>query len=150
MNDLVRDDVYSYLSEEKVNIDLIFDWDEDRGLLINARARPWKNSANDGRMVLAAGRTVDEALLWTVRGLLNNRWIPLNWSRRCREIGIDKRLAPIREENQVRRNPTLAQELFTEPSESNDTNDQENGLHKGSHVVQKKNKLVQSELPGIS
>jgi hypothetical protein len=129
----LRDDVYAYLLEEKLNLDVIFDWDETRGLLINVRARPWKNNPNDGRMVLVAGRTIDEALVWLVRGLANGRWLPLNWSRRCQEIGIDKRLYPLNNNSQVRRSPTMPQELLQEPIPSEDSDEDTNGDEKAAH-----------------
>ena len=126
----IRNDLYAFFSEEKVNLDLIFDWQEDRGLLINVRARPWKNAPNESRMVLAAGRTVDEALLWAARGILNNRFIPLIWNRRCVATGIDKRLTITPNQDHVRRTPVLAQELFQEPDVTDNTENGTNGDYK--------------------
>lgn len=150
MDEIVRTDVYTFLSDERVNVDLIFDWQEDRGLLINCRLRPWKNSVNDGKMILAAGLTADDALLNAVRGGLNNRWIPLMWNRRAREIGIERAITPAIVPIHTGRAATLAQELFEEPDEYNHAQDHQNGAQKGSQAHSKQKKLVQSDLPGIS
>lgn len=150
MDQTVRSDVYAYLSDERVNVDLIFDWDEERGLLINARIRPWKNSTNDGKMILAAGITADDALLNAVRGCLNNRWVPLVWQRRMREVGIARTTTPTIVPIHPGRSATLAQELFDEPDEYNHTDQPQNGAQNGSQARSGKKKLIQTELPGIS
>lgn len=150
MDSKLRSDVYAYLSEERLNVDVIFDWDDERGMLINARLRPWKNAANDGKMVLAAGLTVDDALLWAVRASLNNRWIPLNWRVRAQEVGIVKVLPGIAPIENARRSSLLARELFSETDEYDQSNGQDNGLENGSQKLAPRKKLVQKELPGIS
>lgn len=146
----LRSDVYAYLSDERLNVDLIFDWDEERGMLINCRLRPWKNSDHDGKMILAAGLTADEALLWAIRGALNGRWIPLVWQRRAREVGIEKTITPTLVPQRSTRSATLAKELFSETDSYDDTYHGQNGAQEGSQSVPRTKKLVQKELPGIS
>lgn len=111
----LREDVYALLAEGRVNIELMFTWSDESGSLITCRLRPWKNSEEDGNMILAGGRTADEALYWAGRALLNKQWINLDWRARANGIGVTTILAPIVSEQQAQRTRRLLSKELWEP-----------------------------------
>lgn len=88
MEDTVIEQMYGVLATRRVNVELLLWLDYPTSPIISIRLRPWRNSDTAGLMILAGGYTVEEALLWSVRGLLHNKWIPLNWQQRAHSVGI--------------------------------------------------------------
>ncbi len=88
MNEELREEVYRLFAEHRVNVELLFAGDDDYTPPVTVRVRPWRNLANGSQMILAAALTVDDALLWAMRGLLAEQWIPLQWQQRCRIVGV--------------------------------------------------------------
>jgi len=87
-------DVWLALSTERVNTELMFVDDEEIGFLVTCRMRPWKGSAQEGRMILAGGRTPHEALAYAYQGLFEDRWLSLDWRARASKVGVMVALVP--------------------------------------------------------
>lgn len=85
-----RSDMYQDLSTEKVNWDVMFQTTEPSNPVISVRARPYKTDRQTGRMVLAGGRTLDEAFAYAQLGLISAQYIPLDWSQRAIVVGIQQ------------------------------------------------------------
>src|SRR5688500_17537286 len=87
-------DVWLALSTERVNTGLMFVDDEEMGFRVTCRMRPWKGSAQEGRMILAGGRTPHEALAYAYQGLFEDRWLSLDWRARASKVGVMVALVP--------------------------------------------------------
>jgi hypothetical protein len=85
--------LYAVMCDERINIDVLFVPLDDGTPVINIRFREWKKGNATDRMVLAAGRSLDEALVYAYKGLTENVWLPMDWSARAYEIGIVNMLA---------------------------------------------------------
>lgn len=81
-----RQELYVRMGQERVNVEIMFARDDDEDPVISCRLREWSAGRNAGRMILAGGRTVDEAIAYAYHGLCENHWIPLDW--RLRAVGI--------------------------------------------------------------
>src|SRR5688572_10621587 len=83
----VIDQVYACMATERVNCDIIFIEEENQGVFINIRLRPWKGGRRADSMVLAGGRTLDEALYYAYSALFQGLYIPQDWSARTLSRG---------------------------------------------------------------
>lgn len=92
-----KEDIWSALSTERVNVEVMFVPDPISGLMVSCRIRPWKGGNNADRMILAGGASPDEAIAYAYFGLYRGRWIPLNWSQRATTLGVQN-AAPAQEE----------------------------------------------------
>lgn len=81
-----RQELYVRMGQERVNVEIMFARDDDEDPVISCRLREWSAGRNAGRMILAGGRTVDEAIAYAYHGLCENHWIPLDW--RLRAVGV--------------------------------------------------------------
>jgi hypothetical protein len=81
------------LFAEHINIELIITNDDDGYVFFNFRARPWKNSPNDGRMLLVGAPTLNECMILLADGLLGQDWTPLSWTARLHSLGSAPSLA---------------------------------------------------------
>lgn len=86
MND-ERQRLYEYMGTERVNVEIMFARPDDDEPIITCRLREWSAGRNAQRMILAGGRTVDEAIAYAYTGLLENNWIPLDWRVRAPYVG---------------------------------------------------------------
>lgn len=85
--------LYAVMCGERLNVDVIF-VDTDEGVpIINCRFREWKKGNATDRMILAGGRSLDEALVYAYRGLVDNVWLPMDWSARSYNVGVVNMLA---------------------------------------------------------
>jgi len=78
------EDNIGYLFNQHLNIEVLMLATDDGDMLLNLRARPWKNSAYDGYMLLAAGFTFEDALMELAEAHRAGYWLPLDWKRRER------------------------------------------------------------------
>jgi hypothetical protein len=87
------------LFAERINIEVMLTSDEEGYAFYNMRARPWKNSPNDGRMLLVGGPTLDECMVLLADALLSQSWTPLSWTARLHVLASEASAAtppPIR------------------------------------------------------
>jgi hypothetical protein len=129
----LQEDVYSYLAEAKVNVDVLFGGDDKTGLIVNVRLRPWKNNARQGVMILVASYDADSAMLLAVRALNAVRWVPLDWAARTATFGV---YAPAAAGVPPQVGPgraLLDHRLFSSPDEDNTQDDESNEAHDGVH-----------------
>ena len=93
--------LYAVMCDERLNVDFIFVPLDDGTPIINCRFREWKKGNATDRMILAGGRSLDEALVYAYKGLTDNVWLPMDWSARAYNIGLVNMLArphlPVRE-----------------------------------------------------
>lgn len=74
------------LFAERINIEVILTSDEEGYAFYNFRARPWKNSPNDGRMLLVGAPTLDQCMILLADALLASSWVPLSWTARLHAL----------------------------------------------------------------
>lgn len=82
-----RQELYLRMGTERVNVEIMFPRDDDDDPVISCRFREWSAGRNANRMILAGGRTVDEAIAYAYTGLCDNQWIPLDWRLRAPGVG---------------------------------------------------------------
>lgn len=108
----MQQELYSRMGLERVNVEFMFPRDDEADPVITCRFREWSAGRNAGRMILAGGRTLDEALAYAYTGLCENEWIPLDWRLRAVGVGVvstvTPKLLPVRQPIDVRA-------LFTSP-----------------------------------
>jgi hypothetical protein len=75
-------DAVEALFTERINIELLITSDEEGYVFFNFRARPWKNSPNDGRMLLVGASHLEEAFVLLADALERQSWVPLDWKTR--------------------------------------------------------------------
>ena len=92
MEDPIRA-LYAVMCDERLNIDVMFIALDDGTPIINCRFREWKKGNATDRMILAGGRSLDEALVYAYKGLTDNIWLPMDWSARSYNIGVVNMLA---------------------------------------------------------
>jgi hypothetical protein len=72
----------SALFQSRVNIELFFTFDTAGDAVYGVRVRPWANSPKSHLMVLAAGPTVEDALVHAYDKAAAGRWEKLDWAAR--------------------------------------------------------------------
>lgn len=72
----------SYLSQKKVNIELLLYADPKGIFYIGVRLRPWKQDTRNQQMVLVQGIDIQDALNNAARALYNEQWRRLDFSVR--------------------------------------------------------------------
>jgi len=77
----------TYLRDNNCNVAMEFTEDKDGYLLFNLRATPWRNSANNGNMILVSDYNVEDALIRLAECVDRREWTPLNWRVRMNEPG---------------------------------------------------------------
>ncbi len=77
------------LFTERINIEVLLTSDDDGYMFYNFRARPWKNSPNDGRMLLVGAPTLDECMVLLADALLSSSWVPLSWTARLHVLASE-------------------------------------------------------------
>lgn len=92
MEDPIRA-LYAVMCGERLNIDVMFVELDDGTPIINCRFREWKKGNATDRMILSGGRSLDEALVYAYRGLVDNTWLPMDWGARSYNIGVVNMLA---------------------------------------------------------
>jgi hypothetical protein len=80
--------LYTYMGSERVNVEVMFARPDDSDPVITCRLREWSAGRNASRMILAGGRTLDEAVAYAYVGLCDNSWIPLDWKLRAAFVGV--------------------------------------------------------------
>lgn len=75
-------DAFGYLFTQRVNIEVLLLADADGLSYINLRARPWKNSPQDGYMLLVGAHMFEDALLELAEAHESGKWQRLDWTRR--------------------------------------------------------------------
>lgn len=85
--------LYLVMCGERVNVEFLFVELDDGTPVINCRLREWKRGNASERMILAAGRSLDEALVYAYKGLSEAIWLPIDWSARAYEVGVVSMLA---------------------------------------------------------
>lgn len=102
----MQQELYERMGLERVNVEFMFARDDDVDPVITCRFREWSAGRNAGRMILAGGRTLDEALAYAYTGLCDNEWIPLDWRLRAIGVGVvstvTPKLVPVRQPIDVR------------------------------------------------
>lgn len=97
----MQQELYERMGLERVNVEFMFARDDDADPVISCRFREWSAGRNAGRMILAGGRTLDEALAYAYQGLCENDWIPLDWRLRAVGVGVvttvTPKLVPVRQ-----------------------------------------------------
>jgi hypothetical protein len=91
------DEAVEKLFTERLNIELLITNDEEGYVFFNFRARPWKNSPNDGRMLIVGGETLESAFILLADALEHSAWVPLDWKVRLHAPAF----APLRAEQPV-------------------------------------------------
>lgn len=86
--------IYAELAASRVNTELCFAEATVEEPIITCRLRPWKGGRNSNSMVLAGGRTADEALYYAYIGLYRGDYIPMDWSARAANVGLVLELDP--------------------------------------------------------
>jgi hypothetical protein len=104
-----RQRLYEYMRSERVNVEIMFPRLDDEEFVITCRFREWAVGRNAGRMILAGGRTVDEAIAYAYVGLLEGTWVPMDWRARAPYIGT---VARVSETPTPIRRPLDVQSLF--------------------------------------
>lgn len=66
----------------KLNLEVLTLADADGDAYFNMRARPWKNSPNDGFMLLVGGYALDDIYILTAAAYEGEQWKRLDWTRR--------------------------------------------------------------------
>lgn len=82
-----RQELYRRMGSERVNVEIMFARAEDEELIISCRLREWSAGKNAGRMILAGGRTLDEAVAYAYQGLFEGTWVPMDWKARAYGVG---------------------------------------------------------------
>ena len=90
----MQQELYARMQQERVNVEIMFTRDNEQDPIISCRLREWSAGRNAGRMILAGGRTLDEALAYAYTGLCENEWIPVDWRARAVGVGVVHTLAP--------------------------------------------------------
>jgi len=91
----MQQELYARMSLERVNVEVMFPRADDEEPVISCRLREWSAGRNAGRMILAGGRTLDEALGYAYMGLCENDWVPLDWRLRAVSAGVVNTATPI-------------------------------------------------------
>jgi hypothetical protein len=76
------------MGNERVNVEVMFARPDDEDPIISVRLREWSAGRNAGRMILAGGRTLDEAVAYAYNGLCDNAWLPIDWKLRAAFVGV--------------------------------------------------------------
>ncbi len=72
-----------YLSQKKVNIELLL-WTNDLGIThYGVRLRPWKQDSTMAKMILVQGKDVEDALNIAAQQLYINAWQMLDYTLRA-------------------------------------------------------------------
>ncbi len=82
------DEAIELLFTERINIELLLTTDDEGYMFFNFRARPWKNSPEDGRMLIAGSFTMEDAFCQLAEELIRSHWVPLNWKMRLSAPGV--------------------------------------------------------------
>jgi hypothetical protein len=127
----LQEDVYSYLAEAKVNVDVLFGGDDKTGLIVNVRLRPWKNNARQGVMILVASYDADSAMLLAVRALNAVRWVPLDWAARTATFGVYSPAVLGAAAPAGPGRALLDHRLFSSPDEDDTKDDESNEAYNG-------------------
>ena len=80
--------IYAEVAASRVNCEVMFEEATTEDPIITCRLRPWKGGRNANSMVLAGGRTMDEALYYAYVGLYRGHYIPMDWSARAVSVGL--------------------------------------------------------------
>jgi len=86
--------IYAEIAASRVNCEVIFEEATSPSPIVTCRLRPWKGGRNSNSMVLAGGRTVDEALYYAYVGLYGGHYVPMDWSARADSVGLVYELSP--------------------------------------------------------
>jgi len=81
-------DLYAAMALERMNIEFMFGPGRSGDVLITCRLRPYKQHRNADRMILAGGYSLDEALALAYVGMVDQRWLPLDWTARATQKGV--------------------------------------------------------------
>ena len=132
----LQEDIYDYLAEAKVNVDVLFGGDDATGVIVNVRLRPWKNNARQGVMILVASYDADSAMLIAVRALNAVRWVALDWAARLATFGVYAPAAVGLPTQAAPGRAMLDRRLFSSPDEDNPqdgkTNEAQNDVQEGA------------------
>lgn len=80
--------IYAELAASRVNCELIFGEATTQDPVITCRLRPWKGGRNSNSMVLAGGRTADEAIYYAYVGLYGGHYVSMDWAARADGVGL--------------------------------------------------------------
>ena len=75
-------EAFGYLFGKRLNIEVLLLSDADGDTYLNLRARPWKNSPQDGYMLLVGGYAFDDCLVVLAEAFESARWHRLDWTAR--------------------------------------------------------------------
>lgn len=81
-----------YLTQVRVNMELVTHLGSDNILYIGIRLRPWKQDTRHPTMVLGQGLTVNDALNDAARNHYNNLWRTLDYRERPWSMNLQEAL----------------------------------------------------------
>ncbi len=109
---LTLNEAISTLWTARLNIEVILLADADGDAYFNMRARPWKNGAHDGYMLLVGGYVLEDVFVLVADAFMREDWKRLDWTRRTLP-GASPETAPIQFPTQK---APKAHESHSEPS----------------------------------